>query len=277
MSTVYRTLESLEAWGLVEHVHRGHGAAFFTSPRRIRTWCARSAAGCSTFPPTIRRARRTACGTSTGSSSTIAHNALMGRCLAHEHVFATRSDRRHVTRPGVRPRDRGILHGPRTSAYVERHRVGSVCGGCGNHALSRCSASRPVVAAVVTTFVLSGVVTVVSAPPPSGAAGTRDARPAPDRADDGRLPAETPTSPCRGPFPPRWVTRSSSRRASYCATSDTTPTITSDPGGRRLVTHAFGTNEGGSCRASCCCGGGPVLVRLGTSSCRCRAARRRAT
>ena len=29
MSTVYRTLESLESWGLVEHFHHGHGAAFF--------------------------------------------------------------------------------------------------------------------------------------------------------------------------------------------------------------------------------------------------------
>ena len=29
LSTVYRTLDSLHAWGLVEHVHQPHGPSFF--------------------------------------------------------------------------------------------------------------------------------------------------------------------------------------------------------------------------------------------------------
>ena len=43
-STIYRTLDSLEKLGVVDHVHLGHGPRCTTCPRsRITTWCARCA------------------------------------------------------------------------------------------------------------------------------------------------------------------------------------------------------------------------------------------
>jgi len=84
VSTVYRTLESLEAWGLVEHVHRGHGAAFFhlaaSHPHVVCEECGRVIdVPAHEFAPLIARVRE-----AYGFDVDVAHNALMGRCLAHE-------------------------------------------------------------------------------------------------------------------------------------------------------------------------------------------------
>jgi Fur family ferric uptake transcriptional regulator len=83
VSTVYRTLESLEAWGLVEHVHRGHGAAFFhlaaSHPHVVCEQCGRVLdVPAGEFAPLVERVRE-----AYGFDLDIAHNALMGRC--HEH------------------------------------------------------------------------------------------------------------------------------------------------------------------------------------------------
>ena len=83
VSTVYRTLESLEAWGLVEHVHRGHGAAFFhlaaSHPHVVCEECGRVLdVPAHEFVPLVERVRD-----AYGFELDIAHNALMGRCREH--------------------------------------------------------------------------------------------------------------------------------------------------------------------------------------------------
>jgi Fur family ferric uptake transcriptional regulator len=84
VSTVYRTLESLEAWGLVEHVHRGHGAAFFhlaaSHPHVVCEECGRVLdVPAHEFAPLVARVRD-----AYGFELDIAHNALMGRCRRHD-------------------------------------------------------------------------------------------------------------------------------------------------------------------------------------------------
>ena len=84
VSTVYRTLESLEAWGLVEHVHRGHGAAFFhlaaSHPHVVCEECGRVLdVPAQEFAPLVARVRD-----AYGFELDIAHTALMGRCGHHD-------------------------------------------------------------------------------------------------------------------------------------------------------------------------------------------------
>ena len=100
VSTVYRTLESLEAWGLVEHVHRGHGAAFFhlaaSHPHMVCEQCGRVLdVPAAEFAPLVARVRE-----SYGFVIDIAHNALMGRCLAHHEP--------HEQQPEAQPHEHPI-------------------------------------------------------------------------------------------------------------------------------------------------------------------------
>jgi len=86
VSTVYRTLESLEAWSLVEHVHRGHGAAFFhlaaSHPHMVCEECGRVLdVPAQEFEPLVARVREVY-----GFELDVAHNALMGRCRDHDGV-----------------------------------------------------------------------------------------------------------------------------------------------------------------------------------------------
>ncbi len=83
VSTVYRTLESLEAWGLVEHVHRGHGAAFFhladAHPHVVCQECGRVFdVPAYEFAPLVVRVREIY-----DFELDITHNAVMGRCREH--------------------------------------------------------------------------------------------------------------------------------------------------------------------------------------------------
>ena len=83
VSTVYRTLESLETWGLVEHVHRGHGAAFFhlaaSHTHMVCEQCGRVIdVPAYEFAGLVERVRAVY-----GFDLDIAHNALMGRCSVH--------------------------------------------------------------------------------------------------------------------------------------------------------------------------------------------------
>jgi Fur family transcriptional regulator, ferric uptake regulator len=84
VSTVYRTLESLDEWGLVEHVHRGHGAAFFhlaaSHPHMVCEACGRVFdVPQQEFDALVARVRDVY-----GFDIDVAHNALMGRCLVHD-------------------------------------------------------------------------------------------------------------------------------------------------------------------------------------------------
>jgi Fur family ferric uptake transcriptional regulator len=83
VSTVYRTLESLETWGLVEHVHRGHGASFFhlaeSHPHLVCERCGRVFdVPAYEFSALVCRVREVY-----GFDLDIAHNALMGICSDH--------------------------------------------------------------------------------------------------------------------------------------------------------------------------------------------------
>jgi Fur family ferric uptake transcriptional regulator len=89
VSTVYRTLESLEAWGLVEHVHRGHGASFFhlsaSHPHVVCEQCGRVFdVPAFEFSALVARVRETY-----GFELDIAHNALMGTCSDHRNDGVT--------------------------------------------------------------------------------------------------------------------------------------------------------------------------------------------
>jgi Fur family transcriptional regulator, ferric uptake regulator len=84
VSTVYRTLESLDEWGLVEHVHRGQGAAFFhlaaSHPHMVCEACGRVIdVPQEEFDALVTRVRDVY-----GFDIDVAHNALMGRCLVHD-------------------------------------------------------------------------------------------------------------------------------------------------------------------------------------------------
>ena len=94
VSTVYRTLESLETWGLVEHVHRGHGASFFhltalhvaeSHPHLVCERCGRVFdVPAYEFSALVRRVREVY-----GFDLDIAHNALMGTCSDHGSLRVT--------------------------------------------------------------------------------------------------------------------------------------------------------------------------------------------
>ena len=60
LSTVYRTLDSLSEWDLVEHIHRPHAAAFFIWPVPTCTSYATSAGGSATWPPPSSPSSRSA-------------------------------------------------------------------------------------------------------------------------------------------------------------------------------------------------------------------------
>jgi Fe2+ or Zn2+ uptake regulation protein len=84
VSTVYRTLESLDEWGLVEHVHRGHGAAFFhlaaSHPHMVCEQCGRVIdVPQEEFDALVTRVRDVY-----GFDIDVAHNALMGHCVVHD-------------------------------------------------------------------------------------------------------------------------------------------------------------------------------------------------
>ena len=98
VSTVYRTLESLEAWDLVEHVHRGHGAAFFhlaaSHPHMVCEECGRVLdVPADEFELLISRVRE-----AYGFELDVAHNALMGRCAEHQSQDHPNCSRDHKWR-----------------------------------------------------------------------------------------------------------------------------------------------------------------------------------
>jgi Fur family ferric uptake transcriptional regulator len=83
VSTIYRTLESLEVWGLVKHVRPGNGAAFFhlTSEHEhlVCEHCGRVYdVPQEEFAAFVARVRE-----EHGFELDMGHHALMGRCKEH--------------------------------------------------------------------------------------------------------------------------------------------------------------------------------------------------
>jgi hypothetical protein len=104
-------------------------------------------------------------------------------------------------------------------------------------------ARRAVVVVIVTAFVFSGVVSVVSTTA-ANAAGTATLVQHPARQTTADFPPNTDFA-VPWTIPPTPGDTFLLAASNYCATGTTTPAVTSDPGGWTLVTHAFGTNEGG--------------------------------
>ena len=83
LSTVYRTLDSLSEWGLVEHVHQPHGASFFhlagAHHHLVCDECGRirDVPTCE-FAPLVDRLRE-----QYAFELHVGHVALVGRCLHH--------------------------------------------------------------------------------------------------------------------------------------------------------------------------------------------------
>jgi Fe2+ or Zn2+ uptake regulation protein len=83
LSTVYRTLDSLRAWGLVEHVHQPHGASFFHlagAHRHLvceRCGCIRDVPAVE-FDALVARVR-----SEYRFELHLGHAALVGRCVEH--------------------------------------------------------------------------------------------------------------------------------------------------------------------------------------------------
>jgi len=84
LSTVYRTLDSLHEWGLVEHVHQPHGPSFFHLAGAHRHLVCEECGRIRDVPAVefdalVERIRE-----QYGFELHLGHAALVGRCGAHE-------------------------------------------------------------------------------------------------------------------------------------------------------------------------------------------------
>lgn len=91
LSTVYRTLDSLHEWGLVEHVHQPHGPSFFHLAGAHRHLVCEQC-GCirdvpaAEFDALVARIRE-----EYGFELQVGHAALVGRCGDHAEETACTS------------------------------------------------------------------------------------------------------------------------------------------------------------------------------------------
>jgi Fur family transcriptional regulator, ferric uptake regulator len=83
LSTIYRTLESLEAWGLVKHIRRGNGAAFFHLGSEHQHLVCELCGRVYDVPEEELQAFVARVREEHGFELDIGHHALMGRCKEH--------------------------------------------------------------------------------------------------------------------------------------------------------------------------------------------------
>jgi len=84
LSTVYRTLDSLHEWGLVEHVHQPHGPSFFHLAGAHRHLVCEQCGCIRDVPVAEFEALVTRIRDRYGFELHLGHVALVGRCGAHE-------------------------------------------------------------------------------------------------------------------------------------------------------------------------------------------------
>jgi Fur family transcriptional regulator, ferric uptake regulator len=84
LSTVYRTLDSLHEWGLVEHVHQPHGPSFFHLTGAHRHLVCEQCGRIRDVPVAEFEALVTRIRDRYGFELHLGHVALVGRCGAHE-------------------------------------------------------------------------------------------------------------------------------------------------------------------------------------------------
>jgi Fur family transcriptional regulator, ferric uptake regulator len=81
LASVYRNLETLEAIGVVRHVHLGHGPGRYALAARSGGWATCEACGCSTplEPAALHEIRRVVLETA-GFDAGFGHFPIVGRC-----------------------------------------------------------------------------------------------------------------------------------------------------------------------------------------------------
>jgi Fur family ferric uptake transcriptional regulator len=84
LSTVYRTLDSLHEWGLVEHVHQPHGPSFFHLAGAHRHLVCEECGRIRDVPAVEFDALEERIREQYGFELNLGHAALVGRCGAHE-------------------------------------------------------------------------------------------------------------------------------------------------------------------------------------------------
>jgi Fe2+ or Zn2+ uptake regulation protein len=89
LSTVYRTLDSLCAWRLVEHVHQPHGASFFHLEGAHRHLVCEECGRIRDVPAAEFDALVDRIRTEYDFELHIGHAALVGRCREHEEPPCT--------------------------------------------------------------------------------------------------------------------------------------------------------------------------------------------
>jgi Fur family ferric uptake transcriptional regulator len=81
LAAVYRNLETLEAIGIVRHVHLGHGPGRYALSARSGGWATCEACGCSTpLAPAALERIRLAVREAAGFDAPFSHFPIVGRC-----------------------------------------------------------------------------------------------------------------------------------------------------------------------------------------------------
>jgi Fe2+ or Zn2+ uptake regulation protein len=81
LASVYRNLETLEAIGIVRHVHLGHGPGRYALAARSGGWATCEACGTSTLlTPAALAPIRAAIMQATGFDASFEHFPIVGRC-----------------------------------------------------------------------------------------------------------------------------------------------------------------------------------------------------
>jgi Fur family ferric uptake transcriptional regulator len=81
LASTYRNLETLEAIGLVRHVHLGHGPGRYELASRSRGWATCESCGRSTpLPSPALQAIRLAVREAAGFEAAFTHFPIVGRC-----------------------------------------------------------------------------------------------------------------------------------------------------------------------------------------------------
>lgn len=85
LSTIYRTLESLEKLGIVEHTHVGHGASVYHVGERHQHLVCEECGLVIDAPNALLDELRETLARVYGFELHMGHSALLGRCARHAH------------------------------------------------------------------------------------------------------------------------------------------------------------------------------------------------
>jgi len=90
LSTVYRTLDSLERLGIVEHTHIGHGPAVYHVGVTHQHLVCEECGAVIDVPPQLLESVQRALREEYGFELHVGHFALLGRCATHTQMRAIR-------------------------------------------------------------------------------------------------------------------------------------------------------------------------------------------